>query len=890
MNGQAKIAIVLLAVLPGFVFCPTKVALGASTNAEELLKLAAKEGLELTDAERKLFEAVADGKEFNPSHKQLGEIDPRKAADWGEDRILRADRLAWLFERKAAQLVTKYGVRISGARIDAQLDLFRVNVSFGLQCHKCAIAKGLDLRDGQIQSLSLSGTYSGKLDATGMRVKGDVHLDEGFNAEGEVRLSGATIGGVLRCRRGQFSNSDGDALSSDSAQITGDVYLDEGFKAEGEVRLSGATIGGVLRCRGGQFNNSDGVALYLDRAQITGDVYLTTGFKAEGAVRLVGAKIGGQFAGSGGQFRNSDGDALFFDRAQISGSVLLTERFEAVGQVRLVGAKIGGQFACRDGHFRNSDGNALRFDDAQISGGVILDGDFRAEGEVRLSGATIGGQFGCRGGQFINSDGDALSFERAQITGSIDLTEGFKAEGQVRLGGAKIGGVLSCGGGQFINSDGNALSFDGAEITASVFLTKGFEAEGEVRLLGATIDGQFVCHGGQFSNADGNALSFDSAQITRDVFLSQGFNAEGDVRLPGAKIGGQFACRGGRFINADGNALSFDNAQIAGSVLLDENFKAEGEVRLLGATIGGQLDCSGGQFSNSDGNALNLDRAQITGDVVLDGGFMAVGTVSIRSAKINEAFVSGDSSADKLDLRNAEIGLLQDERNSWPTNGQLLLDGLVYDQIADSSPLAVESRKVWLALQSDDRFRSQPYEQLAKVLSASGHFDAAKDILIEKEHERVRFSQVSQGERILWYWTFGPLIGYGHYPLRALSGVIVVVLLGTLIFGLGTRGSPTTQIMTPTDKEGYNETGELADRYPRLNTLVYSLDAFAPLIDLYQVKYWLPSASRGRTLLRLGSFTLQSGCLLRAYLWLHTIFGWTLTAVLAAGLTGLVRG
>ena len=58
---------------------------------------------------------------------------------------------------------------------------------------------------------------------------------------------------------------------------------------------------------------------------------------------------------------------------------------------------------------------------------------------------------------------------------------------------------------------------------------------------------------------------------------------------------------------------------------------------------------------------------------------------------------------------------------------------------------------------------------------------------------------------------------------------------------------------------------------------MYSVDAFVPIIDLHQEKYWLPDVRKGY------------GWLYRAYLWLHISFGWILTTVLVVGLTGLVK-
>src|SRR5439155_573020 len=78
-----------------------------------------------------------------------------------------------------------------------------------------------------------------------LKVQESVYLRDGFKAEGEVRLLGATIGGDLVCDGAQFSNPNGDALSADGVQIKGSAFLRNGFKAEGEVRLFGATIGSL---------------------------------------------------------------------------------------------------------------------------------------------------------------------------------------------------------------------------------------------------------------------------------------------------------------------------------------------------------------------------------------------------------------------------------------------------------------------------------------------------------------------------------------------------------------------------------------------------------------------------------------------------------------------
>ena len=116
---------------------------------------------------------------------------------------------------------------------------------------------------------------AGAIEADGITVKGDVFLDSGFTADGEVSLVGAEISGQLCCRGGRLSRTNveaanpaesiSEALDATGAEVGGDVFLDEGFTADGEVSLLGARIDGQLSCRGGRLCNPGGVAIDLER-------------------------------------------------------------------------------------------------------------------------------------------------------------------------------------------------------------------------------------------------------------------------------------------------------------------------------------------------------------------------------------------------------------------------------------------------------------------------------------------------------------------------------------------------------------------------------------------------------------------------------------------------
>jgi hypothetical protein len=281
-------------------------------------------------------------------------------------------------------------------------------------------------------------------------------FDDGFEAQGEVNLVGAHIGGQLNFEGGKFDNPDGRAIQADGLHVSRDMFFDDGFEAQGEVNLVGAHIGGQLNCGGGKFRNPDDQAIQADGLQVDGGLFFDDGFEAQGEVRLLGAHVRGQLNCTGGKFRNRKGRALSADGLYIAGDLFLDDGFEAQGEVRLAGAHVSGQLACRGGKFRNPEGAALEAEELQVAGGLFFDDGFEAQGEVRLLGAHVRGELICTGGKFSNPGGLALDLERSEVThlmlqptvleGLLDLTNAhvdhyidglasWPAQGHLRLRG-----------------------------------------------------------------------------------------------------------------------------------------------------------------------------------------------------------------------------------------------------------------------------------------------------------------------------------------------------------------------------------------------------------------------------------------------------------------------
>jgi sRNA-binding regulator protein Hfq len=452
--------------------------------------------------------------------------------------------------------------------------------------------------------------------------------------------------------------------------------------------------------------------------------------------------------------------------------------------------------------------------------------------------------------------------------------------------------ILSCSKLLLLNLDGchiKPLNADSMQVSCSVFLRNGFKAEGEVRLLRASIGGNLECDNSQFDNPTGMSLSADGIQVSGGVFLRNGFKAQGEVRFHAASIGVDLDCSNGQFCNPNGKALNVDGVQVSRYILLRNGFKAQGEVSLLRASIAGSLDCDASQFYNPEGIALNGEGMQVSNGVFLRNEFKAEGRVDFTSAVIKSYFMltSAETKEIALILNSCHIGTLRDDKCSWPTEGKLFLTGFTYDKLAREAPQDAKSRLRWLRLQPNDLYSPQPYEQLAKVLRESGHERDAKEILIAKERDRGRWEKLSPAAKFQ-HWVLGRVIAYGYKPFRALWYIGLVIVLGTLLFGLG-----NPELLSQTDP---------SKSAPPFNAFMYSVDAFLPVIDFHQESFWLPDAVKSVPLNTLDmdiwgwplkfpqTWTVNvSGSWLRYYFWFHIAAGWFFTSLFVAGLTGLVK-
>ncbi len=419
----------------------------------------------------------------------------------------------------------------------------------------------------------------------------------------------------------------------------------------------------------------------------------------------------------------------------------------------------------------------------------------------------------------------------------------------------------------------------------SVFLKDGFNAKGQVNFVGAQIGSNLECTKGTFENPNGDALTCNGAEIKGGVFLTDGFNAKGKVDFGSAQIGSVLVCTNGTFENPNGDALNCDSAKIESNVFLRDGFNAKGIVNFAATQIGGSLVCTNAKI---DGGCRPRYFARPHGLVC-------------TNAKIDGVF----------DLDSAKAKDLRDSEGFWSYEGlkNISLDGFVYGHIHDD--FQAEKRKKWLAKMP--KFKPQPYKQLAKVLRDMGHINDANEIMIEYHDKRSK--EFKSGLKKSFFWFYRSFSDYGYSPSKVVKWMFWVWLVCSIVYWHAANTgvfAPSNPIVFQNVGYEYNcspkevgfrdiiykeENGSknwyyssLKGEYTTFQPFLYSLDVILPVVDLYMEKDWgvyIPPPSGYFDWLDPSTITFNH--IVRLIVWLEILFGWTLSLILVAILSGLAK-
>ena len=200
-------------------------------------------GSELSPAEEGVRQAMAAGALADLRDGDQRADDPRGGQMWGPRRTIRADVLAHLLTEVAADERPR-SLRLAGARIAGTLDLEAARLPCPVLLLGCWFEEPVNLAEASIPALRMPGCHLPGLRAAQLAVDGNLELNDGFTASGEVRLLGASIGGRLSFATASLANPGGIALQAERLTVAQDIFFTEGMTAAGDIRLVGARVGG----------------------------------------------------------------------------------------------------------------------------------------------------------------------------------------------------------------------------------------------------------------------------------------------------------------------------------------------------------------------------------------------------------------------------------------------------------------------------------------------------------------------------------------------------------------------------------------------------------------------------------------------------------------------
>jgi len=470
---------------------------------------------------------------------------------------------------------------------------------------------------------------------------------------------------------------------------------------------------------------------------------------------------------------------------------------------------------------------------------------------------------------------------------------------------------------------------DGIDVAGNVLLNQGFHSKGQVLLRDAKIGGNLRTEDSRFEYEQGdeshssseNSLGCDRIRVNGSVFLSKpghGSTFKGEVGLASAFVGSNLECDDSKFENPGLFAIRADRLTVVGSVFLRGKFSSKGAVRLLNAQMG-VLDCTGGTFDGDGKIALTAEAATISGYAVFEGIVIKGGAallrgvvtgdvtfraaeltfVDLRYATIRRALRSKrivNPQHSRWDLRNASADSIDDDEESWPNPGNLLLDGFTYDRLGsvtsdyqdDSAicPTNLKARLGWLKLDTSNPPRA--YKELASAYSKAGETLNSRETLFHLEdllhRRRIKEARCVAMKVAAWAWSqwLRVTIGYGYRLRMSLYWLALFCAVGWAISCWG----HSSKLIVPTDKDAYAyslQHGDVPEYYPHFNALRFTIEQSLPAINLGISSSW--SADGAPQNSECPGFATG----IRAWFFVQRLFGWLLSIFFIVGITGLAK-
>jgi hypothetical protein len=625
--------------------------------------------------------------------------------------------------------------------------------------------------------------------------------------------------------------------------------------------------------------------------------------------------------------------SLLADRAVVKGSLLVRVPDEAPvpcevgGVVSLNGATVQGNLELdgtivRGAVHSGGDHLAVEADGLSLAGNLLLRHGFHASSEVRINGAKIARNVDCSGATLENPGGLTLSAAGAQIAGTLYLGSNgpeqvpngprFTSCGAVRLDGATITGDLDCSNACLVatafhqpgwSPDGAgqrdiyALAANGLRVGADANLLGRFHSRGTLNFTNARIGNDLKCCGAYFDSPGGEAFCGDGMTVGGTVFLTRDgtnrFRTNGVLRYVLARVSQGFYVD-----NAEFDANGTMPAWLSQTELLVEDFGPACGLLASEAVVSGAF-----QWKNitairaANGYVFRLDVAAARADIVDDdlASWMQLDRFEVNDCEFRSMSRLFDRAASdawipdlddyvraRLRLLDCEYAVRDRRSRNFALRRRMRPPRLHHEDATNIS-----------AREAVDRFKPQPYMQLARVLRRFGLDAAAENVLVHLEANRTRYGGYGPLRRA-WRRCLQIGLRYGYSTWRPVAILAVWALFSAFVF----ESSYSAGRIVPT---GSNVTSP-PNSHARIqfNAAVFAIDTLVPIVDLNQKKNWVVDPlsrtwdeDRDHKLGPIRSWYPlwrtapdRPAALLVTF---NTFFGWLLTTLFAAGVSGFLR-
>jgi hypothetical protein len=418
------------------------------------------------------------------------------------------------------------GLRLRRVAVRGPVDLAGLTVPFPVQFTDCEFDAPVHLEGAKLRALTLTGCprlpgllgnglrLRGDLDLSGSTVTGAHRTSASLGKRAAVWLCEARLGGQLLCRDTVIRAEGERAVQADRIRVGGPIRL-LWFVSEGEVRLTGARVGGSLDLIGGRIEAPGAIALDLGDAVIGGNLFIVdSGGRRpviRGRVDIGSAHISGQFLFRNATLEGSDsmpadrghagtrvsGSAMSAFRLTVGAEVALEGSCDVTGGLDLSMSDLSSLSVSPECSLRAGGRTALDLSNAELRSTLMMSG-VTVAGTIRLSGARIRGQLTLSDTRLSQPERSSLVAARGvTVDGDVELHGLRSSGGNLRFSNAVLGSVVAAGA-ELDNPGGVTISLHQATARGSVVLARGFRSTGLVLLSRATMTGRLECDSATF--------------------------------------------------------------------------------------------------------------------------------------------------------------------------------------------------------------------------------------------------------------------------------------------------------------------------------------------------------------------------------------------------------